>query len=39
MQTLEWTFIKSPPVRSAVVLAAGGRHTPWQIGVSVFERV
>ena len=38
MQALEWTFVGTVPVRAAVVLSTGGRHTPWQIGMSELQR-
>jgi len=38
MQALEWSMQGIVPLRSGVVLAAGGRHTPWQIGVSELQR-
>ena len=38
MQALEWTFVATVPVRAAVVLSTGGRHTPWQIGMSELQR-
>eukprot|EP00037_Helgoeca_nana_P025138 m.271188 g.271188 ORF g.271188 m.271188 type:complete len:419 (+) comp26869_c0_seq5:233-1489(+) len=38
MQALEWSMQNIVTLRSGVVLAAGGRHTPWQIGVSELQR-
>lgn len=38
MQALEWAMQDVVNLRSGVVLAAGGRHTPWQIGVSELQR-
>jgi homoserine O-acetyltransferase len=38
MQALEWAMQDIVPLRSGVVLAVGGRHNPWQIGVSELQR-
>ena len=38
MQALEWAMQDVVPLRSGVILAAGGRHNPWQIGVSELQR-
>lgn len=38
MQVLEWVLINDPEVRSGIILSAGGRHTPWQIGISELQR-
>jgi homoserine O-acetyltransferase len=38
MQTLEWLWAEDVRVRSAVPIACGGRHTPWQIGMSELQR-
>eukprot|EP00041_Stephanoeca_diplocostata_P008847 m.132628 g.132628 ORF g.132628 m.132628 type:complete len:406 (+) comp17504_c0_seq7:293-1510(+) len=38
MQVLEWGLVETVALRSGVVLAAGGRHTPWQIGMSELQR-
>lgn len=38
MQVLEWSFVENITVRAGVVMSTGGRHQPWQIGLSELQR-
>ena len=38
MQVLEWTFVRNISIRAGVVMSTGGRHQPWQIGLSELQR-
>ena len=38
MQALEWTIVFSDLVESAIVIAAGGRHSAWCIGLAEAQR-